>query len=123
MAKKILVVDDDVDSLELYVIGLEEAGYQLHSARDGQEALVAARSFRPDLMVLDLSMPRMHGYEVVERIRADAELKGTRIVVTSGKSFPVDIRTSQKVGADRYMVKPIDVKELARVIEEVLAPR
>lgn len=122
MPRKVLVVDDDPQILDFVTMGLRLAGYEVLSAGDGQEGLYVARSARPDLMVLDLAMPRMHGYEVCRALRADHSFDGMKIVVTSGKNYAVDIKTAKSLGADLYIVKPYQMQQLTRVIGELLAP-
>jgi len=106
--------------IEFVSMRLKDEGFDVHTAVDGSDGLDKARQLKPALMVLDLAMPKMHGYEVCRAIRADAALKGTKIVVTSGKNYQVDIRTAKEVGADRYLVKPYPVDELLKAIRELL---
>src|SRR5438105_15506247 len=98
--KRVLVVDDDDEIRELIVLLLSES-YEVSSARDGAEGLALARSLRPDLVVLDLLMPKMHGFEVCLGIRADAGLKETKVLISSSKSYYYDVRTAvEETGAD-----------------------
>lgn len=122
MAKRILVVDDDPAMSQFVLLGLENAGYEVCKAEDGEIGLRQAKELKPDLVVLDLAMPKMHGYEVCKAIRSDQALSKLKIIVTSGKSYPVDIKTAKNVGADRYLVKPYPVQALLTAIEELLGP-
>src|SRR5437870_1062900 len=101
-----------------------DAGYQILQAADGQEAVRLARSEKPDLVLLDLYMPKMHGYEVCKEIRGDPdrEVAGIKIIIISVKNYPVDIKTAKEVGADQYIVKPHSVKELMKVVEKQVGP-
>lgn len=104
-----LVVDDDDDMRELMVM-LLSVDYDVAAASDGKEGLELARRLRPDLVVLDLLMPRMHGFEVCHHIRADADLKSVKVLISSSKSYQHDQTTAvEETGADAYIVKPFDI--------------
>ena len=118
--KIVLVVDDDEEIVSFVEMSLKEAGYEVHTAINGKQGLDLVRSTHPDLVLLDLAMPVMHGYEVCHAIRADAEIKDTKIVVTSGKSYPVDIKNAKDAGADHYMVKPYGISQLVDMVARVL---
>lgn len=118
--KIVLVVDDEHDTVELVTLWLKEAGYQVLSAHDGVEALKVAREKQPDLMVLDLAMPRMHGYEVLKEIRADKAINATKVIVTSGKNYAVDIRMAKDNGADLFVSKPYQIKKLVETIKGLI---
>ncbi len=118
-----LVVDDDSDMRELMVTLLGTA-YEVTSAADGVEGLTAAKEQKPDLVVLDLLMPRMHGFEVCMSIRADATLKGTKILISSSKSYVHDVRTAvEETGADAYIVKPFQITEFLEQVAALLGDR
>ena len=116
MAKKVLIVDDEpniVASLE-YLMGM--AGYDVAVARDGDEALAAAESFRPDLVLLDVMLPRQSGYEVCRTMRGRPDLKDIRIVMLSAKGREAEVSKGLSVGADEYVTKPFSNRDLlARV--------
>lgn len=96
--------------------------YEVSMAGDGDEGLEVVRAVRPDLLVLDLLMPRMHGFEVCQRLRADPELKGTKVLISSSKSYMHDVRTAlEETGADGYMVKPFDVTEFNRRVDMMIS--
>ena len=119
--KRVLVVDDDDDMRDLMVTLLSDI-YTVSSAHDGVEGLELARSLRPDLVVLDLLMPRMHGFEVCQRIRADAGLKATKVLISSSKSYQHDVNTAvEETGADGYIVKPFQIDEFKRRVAAMLA--
>lgn len=118
--KKVLVVDDDEEIVGFAEMVLRDAGYEVYTAYDGHAGLELARSARPDLVLLDLAMPIMHGYEVCHAIRADSSMNDIKIVVTSGKSYPVDIKNAKEAGADHYMVKPFGVKQLIDMVSRAL---
>lgn len=115
-----LVVDDDDDMRGLMVLLLGDR-YDVAAARDGEEGLAMARSLRPDLIVLDLLMPRMHGFEVVRRIRGDDELKAVKVLIASSKSYAHDVSTAvAETGADAYIVKPFDLEEFKVRVDAML---
>lgn len=118
--RRVLVVDDDGEMRQLIQLILAER-YELAFAEDGARGLDEIRRLRPDLVVLDLLMPRMHGFEVCQRVRADPELKGTKILISSSKSYQHDVRTAvEETGADGYIVKPFEIGEFNRRVDELL---
>lgn len=119
MVKKVVVVDDDDDMRELMCM-LLRGRYDVSTANDGVKGLEVVRAVRPDLLVLDLLMPIMHGFEVCQRLRADPELKGIKILISSSKSYQHDVRTAvEETGADGYIVKPFEVSEFLRRVDEM----
>lgn len=118
--KKVLVVDDDEEIVNFVDMVLRDAGYEVYTAYDGQAGLALVRSVRPDLVLLDLAMPMMHGYEVCQAIRADASMNNIKIVVTTGKSYLVDIKNAKEAGADQYMVKPYGSQQLRDMVSRIL---
>jgi phosphoribosyl 1,2-cyclic phosphodiesterase/ActR/RegA family two-component response regulator len=119
-SKKIVVVDDDPDMVALMTEALCPP-YEVKSANDGEQGLNLIRSERPDLVVLDLLMPRMHGFEVCKRVRADESLKNTKVIISSSKSYAHDIKVATGAGgADLYMVKPFDLGAFRGKIDEML---
>lgn len=114
------MVDDDEEIVSFVQMSLKEAGYEVYTAENGKKGLDLIRSNHPDLVLLDLAMPVMHGYEVCQAVRADATLKDVKIVVTSGKSYPVDIKNAKDAGADHYMVKPYGLNQLLDMVGRVL---
>lgn len=118
--KRVLVVDDDDDMRALMTM-LLSGSCEVASAADGAAGLEIAKRLRPDLVVLDLLMPKMHGFEVCRRIREDADLKGTKVLISSSKSYQHDVRTTvDETGADDYIVKPFAVDEFKRRVDALL---
>jgi DNA-binding response OmpR family regulator len=118
--KRVLIVDDD-DGMRELMTTLLSADYEVSSARDGLEGLQLAKGLRPDLIVLDLLMPNMHGFEVCRRLREDAELKGVKVLISSSKSYQHDVNTAvEETGADAYIVKPFAVKEFQSRVAALL---
>lgn len=121
--KRILVVDDDDEMRELIVVLLGQK-YDVSFAVNGAQGLEMARALKPDLLVLDLLMPRMHGFEVCQHIRADESLKNTKILISSSKSYHHDIQTAIKeTGADGYIIKPFNIADFLNSIAGILGEK
>jgi phosphoribosyl 1,2-cyclic phosphodiesterase/ActR/RegA family two-component response regulator len=117
--KKILVVDDDPE-MRQFLEEILRSDFEVRTAEDGIAGLEAIKAARPDLVILDLLMPRMHGYEVVQRIRQDEGLKGLKVLISSSKSYAADQDTARKAGADDYITKPYDVGALLGKVQELV---
>ena len=114
---RILIVDDDENIAELISLYLTKELYETRTASDGEEALTAFREFSPDLILLDLMLPGIDGYEVCRRIRQDSN---TPIIMLSAKGETFDKVLGLELGADDYMIKPFDPKELVARVKAVL---
>jgi DNA-binding response OmpR family regulator len=121
MPKKILIVDDDVDTLRLVGLMLQRQGYQIVAANSGSQALVMASSEKPDLILLDVMMPDMDGYQVTKQLREKPETLNIPIVIFTAKSQPEDRITGFEVGADEYLTKPTQPRELFVHVQDILA--
>ena len=117
-AHRILVVDDDRDSAEAMTILLKIYGHEVATAYDGIEAIEIARMFRPDIALLDLSMPKLSGYDVARRIREEAGKPGLILVALTGWGGEEDKRRSIEAGFNVHMVKPIDFTALEKLVAE-----
>jgi CheY-like chemotaxis protein len=120
---RIMVVDDNQDSAQSLGVLLGKWGHKVALAYDGPTALELARTFRPDLVFLDIGMPKMNGYEVARRLREGAELAKTRFIVLSGYGAAIDHIRSKEAGIDHHLVKPFDPKQLPGIIASVLTAR
>ena len=120
MAFKILVVDDEPVIVRLMEFILARQGYELLVAVDGEEALQKIRAHHPDLVLLDIMMPRIDGYEVARLLRADSETAGLPIIMLSAKAQKEDIRRGAEVGVDAYVTKPFSPEHLVQVVAEHL---
>jgi excisionase family DNA binding protein len=120
--KKILVVDDDKIIVETIVQSLEEDeyGYELISASDGFEAGIQVSHFKPDLIILDIMMPDINGYEVCKRIKTNPETKGTKIVVLSAYLDEESHRKMKEYGADACFSKPLPLPQLKEEVAKLL---
>ena len=111
---KILVVDDDVDTVELVTKRLHAEGYGTSEAYDGEQALQAVRQYGPDLIILDIKMPKIDGYEVCRRLKGSEQTKVIPIIMLTVKSKVPDKVRGLDIGADDYIPKPFDYRELSR---------
>jgi DNA-binding response OmpR family regulator len=118
----VLIADDDPDILALVTFKVKQAGYHLVTATDGAAALAAARATTPDLVVLDVSMPRMSGLEVCRELRADAATAKVPVLLLTARAQEADIEAGFDVGADDYVVKPFSPRELVARIAAILGP-
>lgn len=108
----ILVVDDNEQNLELLVAYLEDSGATLVTARDGLEALASVAATRPDLILLDVMMPRMSGFQVCAKLKQDAGTKDIPIVVVTALNEVADVERAVELGADDFLTKPVNRLEL-----------
>jgi DNA-binding response OmpR family regulator len=120
----VLVADDDDDILLLVTTRLRRDGFEVISARNGEEALALAHERHPDIAVLDIGMPKLDGLEVLQAIRADEVLKNMRVLLLTAKAQESDVRRGYETGADAYVRKPFSPGDLSsRVRELVDTPR
>jgi phosphoribosyl 1,2-cyclic phosphodiesterase/CheY-like chemotaxis protein len=115
----IVLVDDDADIRRIVELRLRMAGYRILTASDGETGLQLIRTEKPRVALLDLMMPRKHGFAVCQEIRSDPGLRSVYIIVGSAKTYAPDIRRAKELGADLYLTKPYDLEALVRVLKEV----
>lgn len=120
MPKKILVVDDEQDILSMLKMRLEASGYEILTASDGNAAYNTAKVENPDLIILDLMLPGMDGYQVCRLLKFDQKYNQIPVIMLTAKSQQEDKDWGAKVGADFYMTKPFEAKELLNKIKELL---
>ena len=118
--EKVVLVDDDADVRRVAEFRLKAAGYEVMAASDGEAGLQLIRAERPRVVLLDLMMPKIHGYAVLQQIRSDPTLRGIRVIVTSAKTYPADIQKAKDVGADDYLTKPYDLDLLVAKVRAAL---
>jgi CheY-like chemotaxis protein len=114
-ARRILVVDDNVDAAESLAMILKLTGHETQCAHEPETALSSLAVFRPDVILLDIGLPRMDGYEVARRIRA--QNAPVRLIALSGYCRTEDAARARAAGFDAYLVKPVDFDELERVLD------
>ncbi len=121
MAKKILVVDDEPFIVQMVVSRLTASGFETVSGSDGQEALQKARSENPDLIILDVMMPKLDGYQVCATLKQDVRFQKIPVILFTAKSGPEAEQIGiQDCGADAFISKPFDAKMLIEKISELL---
>ncbi len=120
MSKKLLVVDDEKDILEILKAILEHAGYNVITAEDGEDGVQKAKQEKPDLIVTDVMMPRLDGYGLVEKIKADPETSYIPIIMLTAKDQAVDRYKGLSLGVAAYIVKLFDLDELTDTVNDVL---
>ncbi len=119
----ILAADDDEDILELVTFRLERSGYTVVQARDGEEAFQLAREKQPDLAVLDVMMPKMDGFELTRRLRADETTSRIPIILLTARAQDADLQQGFDAGADDYIRKPFSPQELRARVQAILGRR
>ena len=120
MTASILIADDEPNILISLEFLLKRAGYQVSLARDGQAAQEGVQRDRPDLVLLDVMMPKKTGLEVCQAVRADEACNGVRILMLTAKGRDTDVAKGLALGADAYMTKPFSTRELAARVRELL---
>ena len=119
MAKKILAVDDEKAIVRLVQVNLEREGYQVVTAYDGREALENVASERPDLVVLDVMMPYMDGFEVLQQLKKDPETRDIPVIMLTAKAQDADVFRGWQSGVDCYLTKPFNPMELKAFVKRV----
>jgi len=117
---RILIVDDNEMNRDILVTRLATQGYELTQAADGEEALAAAKEQLPDLILLDIMMPKIDGIEVCRRLKGDPNLPFMPIILVTAKAASSDVVTGLEAGADEYLTKPVDQMSLVARVKSVL---
>ena len=120
MGKKILIADDEPNIVVSLEFLMRQRGYEVRSVGNGEDALAAVAEFGPDLVLLDVMMPRMSGYEVCQKVRENAAWQGIRIVMLSAKGRDIEVSKGLAVGADAYVTKPFSTRDLLARVGELL---
>lgn len=118
---KILIVEDEISLRDVYAARLEADGYQIVVAGNGEEALATAVKERPDLILLDIMMPKISGFDVLDIIRTTPEIADTKVIMMTALSSPEDRARGEKLGVNRYLVKSqVVLEEMVKTISDVL---
>ncbi len=118
--KKILIADDEENIVISLEFLMKREGYEVSIAVDGEEALARIRADAPDLVLLDVMMPKKSGFEVCQEVRADPALSGTRILMLTAKGRDTEVAKGLALGADGYMTKPFSTKDLVEQVHTLL---
>jgi len=121
MPKKILAVDDERAIVRLVQINLERQGYQVVTAYDGKEALEKVASEKPDLVVLDVMMPYMDGFEVLQQLRKNPETRDLPVIMLTAKAQDTDVFRGYTSGVDLYLTKPFNPMELVSFVKRIFS--
>jgi CheY-like chemotaxis protein len=119
--KRILICDDDPAILRVLQVNLEIEGYDVLPAQNGEEAVEVATEERPDLVILDIMMPRLDGYQACEKLKSNDDTKDIPVVFLSAKAQQSDIQRGKDYGVADYLTKPFDPMDLLGVVERLLA--
>ncbi len=120
MTKKVLIADDEPNIVISLEFLLRREGFEVLVACDGAEALAKAQAERPDLVLLDVMMPKMNGFDVCQALRADPELAAMRVMMLTAKGRETEVSKGLGLGADAYMTKPFSTKELVARVRSLL---
>jgi len=123
MTKKVLVADDEPNIVAAVEFLLQRSGYEVHVARNGEEALKLVEAHQPDLVLLDVMMPLRSGYEVCMRMRERPEWRHIKIVMLSAKGRDAEVSKGLATGADLYVTKPFSTRDLIGKINNLLDPQ
>jgi DNA-binding response OmpR family regulator len=121
MTQRILIVDDEPNIVLSLEFLMEQSGYEVAIARDGEEALVQMEAFRPDLVLLDVMLPLRSGFEVCQKIRENRAWDRVKVVMLSAKGRELDTSKGLALGADAYITKPFSTKDLIEEVRALLA--
>ncbi len=120
---RVLIADDNAQGVELLEAYLSGQDYETRTAADGDETLKQVRDWRPDLILLDIMMPKLSGFEVCKRLRKDPELRGTAVLMITALDQPSDIERAVDAGTDDFVTKPINKSELLLRVRSLLKSR
>jgi len=118
--KKILIMEDEPDALMMLSMALKSAGYIVFGAPDGEEGLKIFREEKPDMVILDIVMPGLDGWEVLKRIKAGLKSKRVPVIMLTGKTEDADKVKGYDYGADFYVTKPYNIQKLLPIIRDII---
>jgi two-component system alkaline phosphatase synthesis response regulator PhoP/two-component system response regulator VicR len=121
MARKILTCDDEKHIVRLIQVNLERAGYEVITAYNGAECLEAVKTEHPDLIVLDVMMPEMSGFEVLERLKTDPETNEIPVIMLTARAQDADVLRGWQSGVETYLTKPFNPMELIAFVKRIFA--
>ena len=118
--KKILIVDDEADIIEILQFVLETNGYECITAFDGEEGLKLAKEANPDLIILDVMMPKINGYKISRLLKYDVKYKNIPILMITARSQDKDKQIGEETGADEYITKPFQIENVLEKVKKYL---
>lgn len=119
--KKIVIVDDEPNIVMTLEYTFKKQNYEVFIARDGSEALDILKTVTPDVILLDIMMPKVDGYQTLKLVKENNRLKNTKVVFLTAKNKASDIEKGLKLGADKYLTKPFSIKKIVSEINELIA--
>jgi len=120
---RVLIADDEPQAVELLEAYLASSGYELQTAADGEEALAKLQSWKPDLLLLDIMMPKISGFEVCKRIRSSPATRGIAVLMVTALDQQSDIDRAVEAGTDDFITKPINKTQLLSLVQALLQSR
>ena len=120
---RVLVVDDNIDSADSIAMLLQVSGHDVRVAYSGPDALETAAEYQPDIVLLDIGLPGIDGYEVARRLRSHAQLERVKLIAVTGYGQEADRLHSQEAGFDYHLVKPVDAQKLQDLLVELMAQK
>lgn len=122
MKQRVLIADDEPNIVISLEFLMEKSGYEIRTVANGDDALRAAREFRPHLLLLDIMLPLKNGFEVCQVIRESPELKAVKIIMLTAKGRETEVAKGLALGADAYVTKPFATRELLEEVKRLLSP-
>ncbi|MDS1270679.1 response regulator [Lipingzhangella sp. LS1_29] len=119
---RVLVVDDDAVIRQLIAVNLQMEGFDVHTAADGQDCLAKAEELAPDVITLDVMMPRIDGWIAARQLRESPAARHSKVVLITARAQEADVRRGQELGVDAFLAKPFEPSELIRVVRELADP-
>ena len=120
--KTVLLVEDNEDNLVVYRTILEHVGYKVIEARDGEEGVLQARQHRPDLILMDISIPKIDGWEATQRLKSDANTREIPIIALTAHALEEDRQKAVQAGCDGYLAKPVEPRRVVQEVERFVGP-
>ena len=117
--ERVLVIDDSPTIVRVVQLVLTKAGFEVSSAPDGEAGLAAARAQRPDVILLDLNLPRISGHDMLRRLKQDPRFKQVPIIVLTTSGRPDDVRLAYEAGANAYLLKPVEFARFTEIMEQL----
>ena len=121
MPHKILIVDDEPNIVISLEFLMQQSGYEVATARDGEDAMKKIASFQPDLVLLDIMLPLLNGFEVCQRIRENSQWNRIKVIMLSAKGREIEVSKGIALGADAYVTKPFSTRDLIAQVQRLLA--